>query len=616
MTFALEPTWHIAFVLVLLVGAVVSFAVEKVSLESTSVALLVALLLWFQVFPFPAHNQANALSASELLQGFANPSLAALLGLIVMGEGLVRSGALPWLAVPLLRLAGKAPQVGIVGLLAGALILSAFINNTPVVVLTIPLLQAILSRLPWRPSRVMMPLSFVAILGGMTTLIGSSTNLLVSSSLTELGEPALGFFGFTATALPMTIAGGVFSIFVLPRILPDRGDIAEHLVSQDRRFLGEIDVIPGCKLVGQRTRDGKLQTLPDVKVLLVQRGEDTLAPDLDIEVQPNDVIIVRATREAMASALSRNLGHLLAREDEDRGDPDSGSVRARPVREDHVVAEIMIPPASVFIDRTIESIGMHRRYGVLVIGAQHHGSIETRRLASKRLAAGDELLIAGSRDSVEALRDNPDFILIGRGLAEVPKTRRAPHAVAIFVSTVVVAATGLLPIVVAASLGTVAMLLVGCLDLPRAWRALDRKILLLVASTLALSTALQTTGAASLVARTLLGPVTGIGQTWTLIVLFAVVAATTNVLSNNATAILFTPIAVTIAREVGISPTSAAVAVLLGANSSFVTPIGYQTNLLVMGPGHYRFKDFVRGGIPLLFVVGLAYALTLGLTGP
>jgi len=609
MHFALDQGWHIAFVLGLLLLAVISFAWERISLEATSVGLIVVLLVWFQVFPIYGADGQALLGPAELLRGFANPSLAALLGLIVMGEGLVRSGALPWLARPLLRVAGRAPKVGIVVMLMAALVLSAFINNTPVVVLSIPLLQALLNKLRWRPSRVMMSLSFVAILGGMTTLIGSSTNLLVSSALTELGEAPLSFFGFAGVALPMTIAGALYSIFVLPRLLPTRGDLADHLLSKNRRFLGEIDVIPSCTLAGKRTVRGNLEALPDVKILLVQRGEDTLAPELeDVEITPGDVIIVRATREAMASALSRNLGHLLAREEEESGE---GNARPRSTQEDHVVAEVMIPPASVMIDRTIDGIGLHRRYGCLVIGIQHHGRIETCRLATTRLEAGDELLVAGPRAAIEALGDNPDLVLMGRGIADVPKTRRAPHAVAIFVATVLVAATGLLPIVVAASVGTLAMLISGCLDLPRAWRALDRKILMLVASTLALSTALQATGAASLVARTLLSPLAGAGQVLTLVFLFGVVTVTTNVLSNNATAILFTPIAVTLARDLNISPTTAAIAVLLGANCSFVTPIGYQTNLLVMGPGHYRFTDFVRGGLPLVAVVALAYGLTV-----
>lgn len=605
MQFVIDPTWHIAFVLGLLLLAVVSFALERISLEATSVALLVILLVWFQLFPVPGDQ---VLGPAELLRGFANPSLAALLGLIVMGEGLVFSGALPWVARPLLRLTGNAPMLGVIALLLAALVLSAFLNNTPVVVLTIPLLQTVSARLGWEPSRVMMPLSFVAILGGMTTLIGSSTNLLVSNALTNLGEPPLTFFGFTHLAQPMALAGGAYCILLLPRLMPKREGLADHLLSKNRRFLGEIDVIPSCTLAGKRTVNGQLEPLPDVKLLLVHRGEDTLAPDReDIDIQPGDVLIVRATREAMASALSRNLGHLLAREEDEGASP-------APTK-DHVVAEVMIPPASSMIDQTVDDMGLHRRLGCLVIGIQHHGRMETCRLAPTRLAAGDELLVAGPRQAVEALQNDPDLVLIGRGIAEVPRTRRAPHAIAIFALTVLAAATGSMPIVVAASLGVAAMLVVGCLDLRRAWQALDRKILLLVASTLALSAALQATGAAGLVARTVLAPLASAGPVLTLVLLFLIVAFTTNLLSNNATAILFTPIAVTLARDIGISPTAAAIAVLFGANCSFVTPIGYQTNLLVMGPGHYRFSDFVRGGLPLVVVVAVAYGLTIWITG-
>ena len=601
----LPPSWHIAFVLTLLFLAAVSFAFERISLEATSVALLVILLVGFEVAPLHDASGARILSAIDLLGGFANPSLVALLALLVMGQGLVQVGALPWFARPMLSLARHAPRTTVGLVLVGALVLSGFVNNTPVVVLTIPLLQRVAARLGWSASRVMMPLSFVAILGGMTTLIGSSTNLLVSSTLTGLGERALGFFEFAALGSVLAAVGAAYSLLILPRILPDRRNLTQRLLRKEKLFLGEIDVTAASALLGKTPRDGVLEALPDVQVLLVQRGEDTLDPMSDeVVIAADDVLIVTADRESLAGALSGHVGFMLGRELVEKN-----GGKGRRSAEDHVVAEAMIPPASAMVERTLDAIAFHRRFGCLIIGVEHQGQLATRRLSRMRLEAGDELLIVGARESVEALSDNPDLVLMGRGIHDVPRSTLAPRAVAIFVATVVLAATGVLPIVVSALAGMAMMLATKCLDIRNAWRAIDRRILLLVGSTLALSMALQRTGAGDVVARALLEPL-GDASPWvTRTLLFALVAITTNLLSNNATAILFTPIAVALAHSMGLEPSSLAIAVLLGANASFATPIGYQTNLLVMGPGHYRFVDFLRGGLPLVALMTVTYAI-------
>ncbi|NBB82480.1 MAG: SLC13 family permease [Alphaproteobacteria bacterium] len=592
-------------VVIALTGAVmISFAWERVSLEMTSLALLVFLLIWFQVFPLPGPDGANRLDPTALLRGFANPSLMAVMALLVMGQAMVQTGALTGLTRMFLRLSGRHRWLALTSGFTGVLATSAFLNNTPVVVMFIPIMQALAQRFRWSTSRVMMPLSFAAILGGMTTLMGSSTNLLVSSALTDLGQPALGIFDFSVIGVCMAAVGAVYVIAVLPRLLPDRGGLAGILATEGKQFVAEIDVTPDSRLIGATPTAGRFDALPDVTVRVVSRqGHNLLPPFDDVTLQAGDVLIVAATRPALTEALSINAGYLLSSAGAAAQSPPEPGRRPQ----ERVLAEVMIAPASRMIDQTIDMVGFHRRFGCLVLGIQRRGRMARRRMGEIRLEAGDVLLIVGAREAVDNLAANPDIVLMTWAIRDLPRLQRAPHAAAIFGATVLAASTGLLPISVAAIAGAAAMLAVGCLNLRQAIRALDRTIFVLVGAALALGSALQATGAAAFLANSLLTALGDPGPVMTMGALFVLVAIATNVLTNHACAVLFTPIAVGLAGDLGIDPSIMAITVVLAANCSFATPIGYQTNLLVMGPGHYRFRDFLLGGLPLAVVMAIVY---------
>ncbi len=605
----MELSFPEIFTFLIVLVAIVLFATERISLELSALAILGVLLLFFEIFPVLDAEGRNLLGASALLQGFANPALIAVLALLVLGQGVIRTNALGWTAGYVLRLARKNLRLSFALAFACVLVLSPFLNNTPVVVLFVPIMQVLAQRLRHPASRVMMPLSFVAILAGMTTLIGTSTNLLVSGTLAQLGQAPLGFFDITVPGLVLVAVGIVYLVVLGPRLLPDRPSLHERLITgRIPRFVAKLTVASDAKLIDQPAASGVLG-IPNTRVILVQRGEHAVPPPFaDLRLRPNDILVVLATREALVELAARYPGLLhsaLAAENWDSSEEEPAPITGG----DQVLAEVLIPPGSRLVGESLERIGFYRAYQCLVLGLQRRSDMIRDHLTELRFLAGDVLIVQGTREQLQALRRTGNFLPLDETVVELPATRLAWRAAAIFVAVVLAAASGLLPVVVAALIGCAAMIAGGILTFEQAVRALDRRIVLLVATSLALGSALDKTGAAAFLAETLLGSVQGLGPAAVLSLLFLVVALMTNILTNNATAVLFTPIAVSIAQSLGLPPVVFAMAVLFAANCSFATPIGYQTNLLVMGPGNYRFRDFVRLGLPLVFLLWVTYSL-------
>lgn len=615
----IDTSFHMWFVLLLTAGSVYFFAREKYPLEVTSVGLLTALLLFGQLFPLPDANGRNQLDAASLLAGFANPALLAVLALLVMGQAIIHTDSLR----PLIQLFVKKSILptwfSIGGILIFVMVFSAFLNNTPLVILAIPLMQALAVKAGLAESRLMMPLSFVAILGGMMTLIGSSTNLLVSSAMLELGYKPLQFFDFVVPGMMLAGVGFIYTVTILPRLLPDRRSLAEELKGGEKEFVAELDVTPDSMLVGMECVEGRFPALPELNIRLIQRSGHLILPPFEgYTIEPGDILIVAATRDALADLLSKYPGFLLSEDEarsiepkahhkEDEEDDDGPAELEQQVAETRILAEIMITPASRMVDMTIDQVGFHRQFGAIVLGIQRRARVVRRRLGRIRLEAGDVLLVAGSQGSVNDMRGNADVIVLSGSKRELPIPKKAPIAGIIFLATVALAATGVLSIAVAAITGSVLLIATGCLNIRQATRAIDRKILFLVGATLALGTALQATHGAEYIANLLLKlPYAG-DPLFMAATMFILIAFLTNILSNNACAILFTPIAMNMAVNMGVDPFIFAVTVVFAANCSFASPIGYKTNLLVMGPGHYRFRDFMKAGIPLVLLLWVAY---------
>ncbi len=600
---------QMAAVFGLIVIALAFYATEKLSYEMTSLAVICALLLLFHFMPVAGPDGVNRMGAGRILSGFANPALITVLALLVIGDGLSRTGALSQGAWLLLRAVRGNAAASIMLALVAVMAVSAFLNNIPVVVIFIPIVQALADKLGRGAGRYMMPLSFAAILGGMTTLIGSSTNLLVSGMLVELGERPFGFFDFTVPGLVLASGGLAYVIFVAPRLLPNREPLRGGLPVSGRQFVAQIKVLPESKLIGAESRLGVFPALSDITVLTIQRGEESVLPPFDgFVLQADDVVVVAATRKTLTDTLQADARLLHPDIPGPAKDPD-GEAEERWTSGGQILAEVMVPPNSPLVGRSLARIGFRYRYHCIVLGIERRSRMLRRRITEIPLEAGDVLLIQGRSDDVMALRGSRDVLLMEWSAAALPAPRYAKRAIAIFLGVVALAASGAVPIVIAAVTGAAAMVLSGALGLRDAVRALDYQIIFTIAAALALGAAMQETGGAAFLAHRLLGALDGASPAATLSAFFLLVGGLANIISTKATAVLFTPIAVGIARELGVPAEIFAVAVIFAANCSFASPIGYQTNLLVMVPGRYRFMDFVKAGIPLLFIVWLVFSL-------
>lgn len=619
MTFIIDPSWHMWFSIALTVLSIGLFVWEKLSIEVTSL-LIVCLLLGFgQFFPLYDDTDHNLLNIKNMLLGFANPSLYTVLSLLIIGQAILQAQALNPLIKIFRHVAPHMAMISFFTILASILILSGIMNNTPLVILAIPIMQAIATTMNNSGSNVMMPLSYAAILGGMTTLIGSSTNLLVSSSLVAMDLPPFSFFEFTHIGLMMASVGLLYVFFVLPKLLPKRGTMTDNVLGEVRQFIAEIDVEQSSKLIGATYENGHFKSLQDVDVRLIQRAGNVILPPFEnYSIQANDILIVSATRETLIDILTYYPGFVLSADRREKemmmSDLKMKTASASADEKNDVsktLAEIMVAPGSRLIDRAIGDTNFYRQYGCVVLGLQRRARMMRDRLSDIRLENSDTLLVLGSAPAIDALRNNRDFVALAGTTHDLPTREKAPLAFFIFAVTVGLAALGIASISVTSFIGAVMMILTKCLNLRQALRAIDRKIFLLIGSVLALGTALQVSGGAQAIADTMTSFSFMQDPFLAATTMFICVAILTNILTNNACAVLFTPIAVSLATATGIDPHIFALGVLFAANCSFATPIGYQTNLLVMGPGNYRFADFFKAGIPLIIIMWITFSLIL-----
>lgn len=610
-----------------IIAAFALYAYEAVAIEVTSLGVLCVLMIFFHVFPVVQPTTANALSPEILLAGFSNPALITVLALLVIGQGMVRTGVLDVAARYILGCCGSASWISIAVVLVTVTIISGFLNNIPVVVIFIPIMQALADRFDLPTSKLMMPLSFAAILGGMTTLIGSGSNLLVNSALINMGEKPFGFFDFTLPGIVLAGIGLVFLFVLAPLILPRREGMAETLAghpSGGKQYIAQVMVGERSHLVGSESTGGIFPALGQMTLRMVQRDEDAILPPFeDYIARAGDVLVVAATRKEIAEALAHDPEGLypdletagagavpitagadeVLSEDADTGEdmPWHGG--------DRVLAEAMVPPASRMIGQTLPQAGFRFKTHCIVLGVQRRSRMIRARLTDIRLQAGDVLLLQGSPEDVSALRGNEDVVLIEWSAAELPASHHAKRAALVLVGVVLASASGVMPIVIAGLSGAAAMVAMGVLNIRQAFRAVDTKILTMIPAALAMGAAMHVTGGAHFVASGVMGMFDGAGPWMVLSMFFITLVVLTNVISSQALAVLFTPIAVDLAISMNAPVEAFAVAVIFAANCSFASPIGYQTNLLVMAPGHYKFTDFARAGIPLILLIWAAFSL-------
>lgn len=584
--------------------AMFAYASERVSMELTSLLVILSLMLLFTFMPLIGADGRPVLESTDMLTGFANPALITIMALLVMAQGLFQSGALEKLIEQASRRASRSPTLALFAVLLGAMLSSAFLNNTPVVLMTIPVLVAIAGRASAKAGPYMMALSFITILGGMLTLIGSSTNLLVAETANGLGMARLGFFDQTLPGLVMMAVGGIYVLFVMPHILRARD--AGHTDSDTdsgRQFIIELRLRPSDALVGSETMAGFLPTLSGMTLQMIEsNGRKMLPPFDDHKLMAGDRLFIAATRREIADALTQKdhplRNHLMQQVPTDI-DHDG----------DLMLAELVVAPGSRIAKRAVGQTGFTHTTDCLIVGVQRRSRMLRHEMTDLRLEAGDVLLVIGRQSAVEGLRHNRDTLLMEWSARELPRFEKAGRARLIFTATVISAASGLVPIVLAALGGAIAMVASGVLNVRQASRGFDLRIFLVVAAALAMAQSMEATGGAIYISTGFLGFVGDSNPTLVLSAFFLLCAIITNLLSNNATAVLFTPLAVSLATALNVDPMAFILAVIFAASCSFATPIAYQTNLLVMTPGNFKFSDFMRAGIPLVVLLWLTYSL-------
>ena len=583
---------------------VILFAWGRIAMEVIAIALLASLIGLFTLMP-----GTNSPSINSLLAGFANPGLITVMALLVLAEGIVATDVLTNLANNLASIGKSKPLLVTASILLVAAIASSVMNNTPVVVIFIPLLVLLAENSGISASRVLIPLSFAGILGGMTTLVGSSTNLIGAGVAEKLGLPEFGMFDFSVPALAIAIPGIFYVITILPKLMPNQKHLSDSLAKDSRQFIAQIEVEERSELVGAQTVAGRFEELPEHTILLIQRGEHAFVPPYEsVTLQVKDIVVVAATRNALEEAISR-LGEQFHPHISQGAGFDLSAAGENLEKDSGFLAEVLVVPRSSMVGRNLEQIHFRNFTDCIVLGLQRRSRMFRDRLTDIPLMDGDVLLIQGSEKAISGLRSNTDVILIDWTKTAIPKKNKRRRATLIFLATIGLAASGVVSIAAASIIGAASMIASKALTVSRAVSALDLRIYLTVASMLSLGSALEITGAANMIAKAALSIANDVSPATVLSILFLLVALVTNFITNNASAVLFMPIAVNTAVALGVDPIPFAVAVILAANVSFATPFGYQTNLLVMAPGQYNFNDYLKGGLPLTLISWLSFSI-------
>jgi di/tricarboxylate transporter len=553
------------------------------------------------VFALPA---VGLLTPAEALSGFANEATVTVAAMFVLSAGLARTGAIDYVTRAATRVRVRSTRT-LLFLVAGlAAIPSAFLNNTAVVIVLIPVILKICQRNQVPASKLMIPLSYFTILGGTLTLLGTSTNILVHSLYQQAGGPGFGMFEFTRMGVVYLVVGGVFILAFGPRLLPERKVLSQLLEPQHRsRFVTEI-VVPDKGRLGGSTLGAVFPARDDVRVIELIRGEDVqLGPAPEIEVESGDTILVEGT--------PRGLHALLEKQGLDLATAIADAQRVRISQMDLQIVEAVVTPTSSFFNQRLAELGLNRLYGIKVLAVQRKGRHIHERLREMKLQVGDVLLVQGEESALYDLQNTGDVLLIEGVEKTLPIPRKAPVAILIMICVVVGATFQWLPISVLAIGGAAAMMVSRCLRVREAIRALESSVLLLIAATIPVGLAMHKTGMAEMLARWVIDLAGGFGPVALVSSVYIFTTVFTEFLSNNAVAVLVTPVVLEIALKTGIDPKPLLIAVTFGASACFATPIGYQTNLLVMGPGGYFFRDYMRIGIALDVVLWLTASILI-----
>ena len=582
----LEPFAALAVVL----GMFVLFVRESYPAEVVAIGGA-AVMLALGILPYDA--------GLEVLSNPAPWTIAAMF--IVMGA-LVRTGVLEWFTAAAERRAGANPRLAIAALMALVVLASAFVSNTPVVVVMIPVFVQLARQVRVAASKLLMPLSYAAIMGGTLTLIGTSTNLLVDGVARAQGLAPFTIFEVTPLALVL-VAWGMGYLYLLgPRMLPERASMATLLSGRSKmKFFTELAIPEDSDLVGRAVTEVELFHREGVRLIDVLRGDASLRRDLGaVTLEPGDRVVLRTEMSEVLGLRDNRAFRTVDKLSE---------VRTETV-------EVLISPGCRMIGRSLGSLRLRRRYGVYPLAVHRRNQNIGAKLDDLVVRVGDTLLLEGAPEDIQRLSADMDMVDVAAPSARAYRRSHAPLALVVMVAIVALAGLGVAPILGLSVLAVALVLLTRCIDADEAFSFVDGRLLALIFAMLAIGAALEASGAVAMIVEAAAPLLIGLPAFFVVWAIYLLTSVLTELVSNNAVAVIVTPIAVGLAQAMGVDPRGLVVAVMVAASASFATPIGYQTNMLVFGPGGYRFTDFMKIGIPLNLSIGLLASALIPLIWP
>ena len=599
------PDAHGTAALALTLVALILFSRDRIPLETSAMIILAALVLIFELFPYSRGGEL--LEAKDFFMGFGNEALITIAALMIAGKGLETTGALQPVALGLARAWGARPKLALLMTLIICAVLSGFLNNTPIVIMLLPILITVSLRSRISSSGILMPIGLATTVGGMGTAIGTSTNLLVISVAADIGLERFGMFDFTLPAVIVGSFGLLYLWLIAPKLLPEREPPMAD--TSPRIFKAIFFVTKEGFAFGKTLAEIRERTEKRMTINRVQRADGLFVAKLpSLVMQEGDRLMVSDTRENLKEferLLGVSLNDAAEGEDGQSDLPVSGA--------DQQIAEVVVTTGSPLHQRTLNTSQFRARYRLLPLAIHRARSAPgeiTGDFEDALLRAGDVILVQGSSQHIAEMKRSGNMLVLD-GTMDLPHTRRAPLALGIMGVVVFLAGTGILPILAAAVLGSTVMVVTRCLTWRDAFSALTPSVFMIIVTSLALGSAILGTGTDTFLAQVFVAATSGLSSTMILSSLILVLAIMTNVVSNNAAAVIGTPIAVGIAQQLNLPPEPFVLAVLFGANMSFATPIGYQTNLLVYSAGGYKFSDFLRVGVPLSLLTWVGFTIVL-----
>ena len=589
---------HVWIVTIILFLTLVLLISEKIPFDLTAIGIIVALVL------------TGTLSPAEAVSGFANPAVITVGAMFLVSRAMLKTGAVGFLGQKVMQYAKGNARLAMFYTLIMVGLASAFINNTPIVVLFIPIILNVTCEYNLSPSKFLIPVSYASILAGNCTLIGTSTNIIISDLSSLHGYGSIGMFELSRLGVPIAVLGIIFIILAAPRFMPGHAaPVCELEDRPDRRYLAEFIIPHGSSLIGTDPVLAFRNSYPTFEIFEIARGHHILFPERDrVKIAENDLLLVKGSPGDLISILRARtvaLPHITDGPEFKVGDKES------------LIVELIIPPQSSLTGEKLMETELTHNPDVHVIGVKRRTLLYTeQKIRHMKLRIGDIILIQCAESKLAPLRNSIDFIIIEDVHHEIINKKKGPLALCIFLGMIAATTSGLASIMVCALTAVFLMILTGCLQLRDAYRALEGNVLVLIAGAIALGTAMEKTGTAKYYANGFLSLFQGADPQVVLAGIILLTSISTQMLSNNATGVLLVPIAISTAVTLGVNPKPFIIAVCLGASACFATPIGYQTNLLVYGPGGYRFSDYLKLGIPLNILVVLIGAVSIPVYWP